>query len=276
MVLRRMALAVTLLAFAVPAAAQFNPGFNHLKCYRIRGKALTKTLMVENQFGRELVAKLSPYLLCTPTKKTCCSNPASVPGCVPVACPRDPTPNQPDAVDHYKCYKIAAKYCVPVAGAAPCSKLSGAMPPTVVTLLDQFTQEQTPVGRPQILCAPVLKRVDSPTTTTTTSSPTTSTTTTLPCRDLSQPGTPPMCGGSCPTGTGLACVYIGGAVGCTCELGCALDTSGVCNQQFCPKAGQQCVSTPTNPCGCCYPPNGPCATAADCCSGVCTASGACQ
>jgi hypothetical protein len=167
--------------------------------------------------------------------------------------------DQPDAVDHYKCYKIAAKYCEPVAGAAPCSKLSGAMPPTVVTLLDQFNQEQTPVGRPQILCAPVLKRVDSP-----------------PCRDLSQPGTPPMCGGSCPTGTGLACVYIGGAVGCTCELGCALDTSGACNQQFCPKAGQQCVSTAANPCGCCYPPGGPCATAADCCSGVCTGSGACQ
>lgn len=275
MVLFRALLAATALAtLAAPASAQFDPAFNHLKCYRIKGKAITKTLVLENQFGREKVVKLTPYLLCTPTKKTCCANPATVAGCTPVPCPPDPTPNQPDAVDHYKCYKIAARYCAPVAGAPPCTSLA-AMPPTLVTLVDQFVTEQTRVGRPQILCAPVLKRVDSPTTTSTTTTSTTTTTTT-PCRDQSQPGTPPMCGGACPTGSGLACVFIPG-VGCTCELPCELLTSGACSMQFCPKAGQQCLSTPTNPCGCCYPPGaGPCTSAADCCSGVCTASGVCQ
>lgn len=282
---RLASLAATLLALglAAPAAAQFDPAFNHLKCYRIRPQpgtsgGVVKTLLAENQFGRERIVKLTPVLLCAPTKKICCSNAADVPGCTQVSCPPDPTPNQPAAVDHFKCYKIGVKFCDQASAA--CTTLAKAPKGIPATLVNQFGTEKVLIGPAKLLCTPVLKIIDTTSTTTSTQTTTTesTTTTTLPCRDVAQPGQAPMCAGSCPVGSGLECVFIGGTVGCTCEIPCALTAPApqTCNMQFCPKAGQQCIPTAVNPCGCCFPSGGPCTTASDCCSGVCMATNACQ
>jgi hypothetical protein len=278
--IRPVSLACALLALglASPAAAQFDPAFNHLKCYRIKPKpgtsgSIVKTLIAENQFGRERIVKLVPFFLCAPTKKTCCSNPPNVPGCNPVPCQPDPLPTQPAPVDHFKCYKIGVKPCDQASAA--CTTLAKAAKAIPATLINQFGTEEVLIGPAKMLCTPVLKILQTPTTSTTVTTTTTvqqtTTTSTLPCRDISQPGQALMCAGSCPPGLGLECVFVPG-IGCTCELGCALQGPApqTCNMQFCPKAGQQCIPNAVNPCGCCYPPGaGPCTANADCCSGNC-------
>jgi hypothetical protein len=185
-------------------------------------------------------------------------------------------------VPHFKCYKIGVKTCTDAAGTVvDCSTITKFAKNTIqMNLHDQFGNETVFLGAPKLLCAPVVKQIVGQTTTTATIQTTTSTTvstttTTIPCRDISQPGTPAVCAGDCPPGTGLACVFIPGGLGCTCELPCALQgpVPQVCNNQFCPKAGQQCLTTAVNPCGCCYPPaGGPCASASDCCFGNCVGS----
>ncbi|HJQ84859.1 MAG TPA: hypothetical protein VKA21_12330 [Candidatus Binatia bacterium] len=165
---------------AAPAVAQFDPAFNHLKCYRIKGPRIDKVLLAENQFGRERIVKLVPLFLCAPTKKICCSNTADVPGCTPVACPADPTPNQPAAVDHFKCYKIGVRFCDQLSGAA-CTTLTKAPRTTQAFLQTQFGDETVTVGPAKMLCAPVLKTVLLPATTTTTIGTTTTTVPTFCC-----------------------------------------------------------------------------------------------
>jgi len=264
-----LAAAVIGIGLAGPAAAQFDPAFNHLKCYRIKGPRVEKVFLAENQFGRERIVKLTPLFLCTPTKKICCSNPATVAGCDQVPCLADPTPNQPAAVDHFKCYKIGVKFCDP--SSVACTTLAKAPKGIQATLVNQFGTEDVLIGPAKMLCTPVLKIVTTNTTTTTQTTTTitqttTTTTTTIPCRDVAQPGMAPMCAGDCPAP--LACVFVS-AVGCTCEIPCALQ-GATCNNQFCPKAGQQCIANATSQCGCCFPQIGtPCTADSDCCFGNC-------
>src|SRR4029453_2203285 len=170
-----VAVAVLGLLRAVPATAQFDPEHSHLQCYQIRDKSVTKRLITDDQFGRLLIAKLTPSLLCLPMQKTCCQ-PSTTGICAPTTCPTGPIP--PSAVPHFKCYKVSARACLDPA----CTKVTGwKSGSVVVNLEDQFGPEiNIKVGRPQLLCAPVEKKVVSTTTTTTT--PNTTTTTLQPCK----------------------------------------------------------------------------------------------
>ena len=289
---RRIVAAVALLAgiLVTPASAQFNTAFNHLKCYKINGDAFLTNLIVDNQFGRERIFKLKPVLLCAPTRKICCQGQATSTHdttCVQIPCPPDHSLNQPAPVDHFKCYKILPKDCIGfnTTVATDCPAVGKFVKNFfAVDLTDQFhTEPNVAVGAPQILCAPVLKVVVRPSTTTTVTTiqttTTTTTTTTLPCRDVAQPGQPPMCAGTCPPGSGLECVFIPSNSQCTCEIPCAPQgpVPQTCNNQFCPNAGQQCIPNATSPCSCCYPPGFPCTAGSDCCSGACNAATlACQ
>jgi hypothetical protein len=247
--------AAVLVAFgiATPAAAQFDPLHNHLKCYRIKDKAISRRLVLDNQFGRELVVKLQPQLLCLPTQKTCCQTVAGLAGCQPAPCDPDPVP--PTPVHHFKCYKIAARLCANPA----CTAFLKPPKNLFVNLRDQFGIEQdVRVGPSQLLCAPVQKDVIGQTSTTTTSSTSTSstqttsstsTTSTIPCR--LDPTNPPTCGGPCPPG--LICVNTPpGTTECDCvdqPLGCSLQTSGACGG-LCPGVTQQCLPDTTGNCRC--------------------------
>ncbi len=298
-------------ALAAPAGAQFDPQHNHLKCYRIKDAPIVKTIVAENQFGRERIVKLVPQLLCLPTKKICCGNPPAVPGCNPVPCPPDPLSTQPAPVDHYKCYKIVAKLCA--AADLACATVAKApKPPFVVSLLDQFGAEQVTVGPPQYLCAPVQKVVIGPTTTTTsttiTTTTTSTTTTTLrPCQ--AGPDALGLCNGACPTGftclavpgagcdcfpptqqcTGVApscnglcpkvtdqCLPVLGTTTCDCQappppVACNLASFPVCNGQ-CPSPMVCEKDFTTTHCVCCNLGGLPCTTNADCCTQSCVAN----
>jgi len=292
------AIGVLIGGLATPASAQFDPLHNNLKCYKITGPSLAVNLQLDNQFGRERVLKLVPQFLCAPTQKTCCAAATATTVCQPIPCPPEPSPNQPAAVDHFKCYKIQVKECTPTtAGTFDCSKLIGRFPPVpppiTATLVDQFHTEDVTLSKPKMLCVPVLKirgttttTTPPPTTTTTlcvppncpttTTTTTATTTTTTPCAEV--PGvTPPMCGGDCPAP--LACVNItpgGTTVQCNCETPCGLNSAMQCTG-FCPSAAQQCARTATNPCGCCPSTGASCTPGSidECCVGQCNAAGTC-
>jgi hypothetical protein len=252
-----------------------DPACNHLKCYQISDKpstvvSKTPIVQLDNQFGREVLFRLQPVLLCVPSQKACCN----ATGCSVANCRPNPVPAP--GLPHFKCYKIKAKTCPN----GDCATLANfAKGKIAVNLLDQFGQElNVAVGKPVILCAPVLKTVvgASTTTTQTTTTITQTTTTTMPCRDVAQPGTPPMCAGDCHPGSGLQCVFIPSAGTCNCEIPCALQGT-TCNNQFCPNATQQCVSNAVIPCGCCNLPGASCTAGSDCCSGTCnTPPGTCM
>jgi hypothetical protein len=268
--------AVGLLAIALPmpAAAQFAPNFNNLKCYKISGPSLAVNLQLDNQFGRERVFKLVPQFLCVPTQKSCCSPPPVQ--CSPALCNPEPSPNQPAPVDHFKCYKIQEKQCTPtIAGGFDCNKLTGHFPPAppdiVVTLRDQFHDETVKVQPPKMLCVPVLK-IRQTTTTTTTST----TTTTRPCR-LAGPAGMGVCGGDCPPG--FACL-LSSPTSTICEC---IPNAQACDGPFpncgggCPGQADLCHPPPgVSICECCTQPGGACSAATVCCSGnPCGSTGTC-
>jgi len=249
------------LLLAAPVSAQFDPQHSHLQCYQIRDKAITKSVITDNQFGRTLVVKLTPTLLCLPTQKTCCQ-PGATGVCIPTTCPTGPI--QPTPVPHFKCYKVAARTCLDPA----CTKLAGFRNGSfVVDLQDQFGLESSiRVNRPQLLCAPVEKTVVTPTTTTTSS---TTTTTLPPCKAPDSTG---LCGGSCPpqsiclatSSTSCDCVPIGRG----CTVGGVAGTCG----GLCPSVTQTCGQTsPTAPCAC-LPA---CGASAPSCNGACPAGHTC-
>ncbi len=172
-----------------PACTQpFDPACNHLKCYQISDKpstmvSRTPIVQIDNQFGREVLFRLQPILLCVPSQKACCN--AS--GCSPANCQPNPVPAP--GLPHFKCYRIKSKTCPN----GSCATLANFAKGTVVNLHDQFGQElNVPVGKPVLLCAPVEKVVVGQTTTTTT---TTNTTTTTICHF---DATSNSCVGPCP------------------------------------------------------------------------------
>jgi len=251
------------LLFAAPAAAQFDPRHSHLECYQIRDKSITKELITEDQFGRLLIAKLTPALLCLPTQKTCCQ-PSAAGVCVPTTCPTGPI--EPSAVPHFKCYKVSARACLD----PTCTKVTGwKSGSVVVNLEDQFGPETNiKVGRPQLLCAPVEKKVVSTTTTTTT--PNTTSTTLQPCKSPTAAG---LCGGSCPPQTTClatsptSCDCVPVTQHCTGVVGGAAVCGGLC-----PGVGQTCVQpSPTAPCACAPA----CGQSAPACNGACSTGQTC-
>jgi len=284
---RRLAVILVALGLAAPAAAQFDPSFNHLKCYKIKDPAVVKTIVVDTQFGRERIVKLTPVLLCAPAKKTCCANPATVAGCQVIPCPADPVPAT--AVPHFKCNKIGVKQCTDAAGTAvDCTTLAKFAKNAIqVNLHDQFGDETVFVGGPKLLCAPVVKEVVGQTTTststtlqTTTSTTSTTTTTRPPCRLEAFPLGPGMCAGDCPNPTDVCLNVPAGSNTCECvpqDQRCELGQPGACNG-FCPGQAEVCQATtpPAGACDCCNLPGAPCAAHADCCSGSCLPSSTCN
>jgi hypothetical protein len=252
---RAAATGVFVMTLVAPAAAQFDPNFNNLKCYKIGGPSFVRKVQLDNQFGREIVAKLVPQFLCVPTHKTCCDPSPAIKGCQPVACPSDPTGNQPAPVDHFKCYKIGVKQC-DQASAVACDTVTGKFVKTPVDLFDQFHEElNVIVGVPKMLCVPVRK---VPKNTTTTQPPPSTTTTTIQgCQP--DTGHPPTCAGSCPN-SGEVCVNkTPGVVDCGCVPDtqvCAAQNPAVgCTPGKCPRQDQQCAAGPVPPGGCaCTPP----------------------
>lgn len=256
--------------FATRASAQtactqpFDPACNHLKCYQIKDPASTivsksPVLRLDNQFGREVIYRLQPVMLCVPTLKACCN--AS--GCSPANCAPNPVPAPP--LPHFKCYKIKAKTCVDAA----CAKVAAFPKGTLVNLRDQFGQElNVPVGQPRMICAPAIKEhvgattttsVTVQTTSTTVTTTTSTTTTTLPCHfDASSPT---HCSGPCPAGAppGSQCVQTApGKCDCLqqpvcCECGAAgcFDINGQCPAGCFGVAGATC-NPATGDCGCGY------------------------
>jgi hypothetical protein len=222
---------------ATPAAAQFDPLHNHLTCYQMGGKPITEHLRLDNQFGTALALKLKPFLLCLPTQKTCCDPAQPIP-CQPIACPSDPSPNQPAAVDHFKCYLLLNVHkCLD----PNCGTLDQ-FPPLSATpnLTDQFETELNKhvAGRPKILCVPVLKEIPGSTTTTSTTTSTSTTSTTVPCH--LDDSAAPMCTGSCASSDE---VCLADAVGCNCH-----------------PLAQQCQGKVTNCGGLCVSPQATCGT----------------
>jgi hypothetical protein len=179
--------------------------------------------------------KLTPKLLCVPATKICCKNPGTVAGCDPEPCPADPTPNQPAAVDHLKCYKIVTRPCSSPSDVA-CGSLAKFPKDIAVQLRDQFHLEQATVGPPQLLCAPVDKAVIGQTTSTVT----TSSTTTLP-GTLCQGGTGfPTCNGTCAPGFRCAATQLFANLGLDC--GCFPDDVTPCSATPYPTCGGACLN----------------------------------
>jgi hypothetical protein len=234
---------------AIPARAQFDPAHNHLKCYKIAGPAIKKKVLADNQFGTELIVKLTPQLLCVPTQKSCCANPPNTPGCQPTGCAPDPSLNQPAPADHFKCYKIMAKVCL---DPPTCNQLERFNNKTfAVHLEDQFGSQDVDVGNPQLLCAPVLKVVTRPTTTTTTGLPTTTTTgvptTTTTTSTTSTTNPPPVCDNGFPCGNcgnGICRLRCGpDPQHHTCEPTCVRDVAlGECRSDGDCASGQICLA----------------------------------
>jgi hypothetical protein len=239
------------------ASAQFQPDYNHLKCYGIKDQGILKLVLTDNQFGRERIYKLVPAMLCLPTKKTCCSNPSPKEPCVEVPCPQNPTDFQPAPVDHFKCYKVTAKTCVDTdptcANFAKFHKRN-----YMVDLQDQFGIElDVLVSNPRFLCAPVRKynvRTVDVTTTTTSS---TSTTVPTPCNM-----TEPACNGACIAGQRCSTQLGGG--GCQC---CTLP-GGPCDSSCCTACS---VITGL----CCSHTGYPCTANPECCSNHCGPNNTC-
>lgn len=245
-----LAVAVSMGTLATRAEAQFDSQHNHLKCYQIKGTTITGKLLLENQFGREVLVRLQPTLLCAPTKKTCCVNDGTVTGCQQIPCASDPVVVP---VPHFKCYKITVKQCTD--DTVACATVGKLPKDILVNLRDQFgTETNVLVGKPRLLCAPVEKTVVGQTTTTiTTTTTTTSTTSTTidACRDTAPSGTMPMCAGSCPNATDK-CLFTT-ANGCHCVPQTQMCMGAAACTGLCPNAIQQCVPG-TPPAGCvCLP-----------------------
>jgi hypothetical protein len=285
---RSMALALStallVAALAMPAAGQgvppactqpLDPACNHLKCYQIKDKPSTVVsrsplLQVDNQFGREVIYRLQPVLLCVPSQKACCCPgspgcPAGATGCSAANCAPDPVPAP--GLPHFKCYKIKAKTCTNPA----CATLAAAAKGIQVNLRDQFGQElNVPVGSPKLICAPAEKIVVGQSTTTT-STTTSTTTTTIICHFDSSP-TVNGCVGPCPPNAppGSQCLQTGpGKCDCIPPPVCCQCTTS---------SGSQCFDS-SNPCpaNCVTVPNADCDPATHACTcGFCIDNGACS
>ncbi len=276
--------ALLVAAFAMPAAAQgtacttpFDPACNHLKCYQIKDQPIISTvgkttpvLQLDNQFGREVVYRLQPVLLCVPTEKSCCcpGSPgcvAGATGCSPNNC--GPNPVNAPALPHFKCYKIKAKTCPN----GDCTRLASFTKGTLVNLRDQFGQElNVPVGTPRLICAPADKQIVGQTTTTVTTT-TQTTTTTIICHFDSTPAVN-RCVGPCPPNApaGSQCLQTGpGKCDCIPPPVCCQCTG---------TSGPQCFDSNTScPSNCITVPNADCDPAThQCTCGFCIDNGTCS
>jgi hypothetical protein len=171
--------------------------------------------------------------------------------------PPDQSSNQPASVDHFVCYRAAAKSCLD----ADCSRLRRFdRKAFALSVHDQFSIDTVDLGEPQLLCVPAAADVINPSVTTTTSTSST-TTTFFTCAGMA---VGLECNGTCPPG--LACVASAGIATCECvppEDTCAGGT--VCSG-LCPRRDQQCVPSAGGSCECVTE----CGFSAPACNGHCS------
>jgi hypothetical protein len=133
------------LLIASVAGAQLDPERNHLACYPVKGKAIKRSVTLDNAFGSEETASLKPVQVCVPTAKT-----ATPAGTDPITV----------GVPAFTCYRF---------------KVKGKRPKQTVTLTDQFGTTTFAVTRPNLLCAPAVEPGATTTTSSTAAPATTST-----------------------------------------------------------------------------------------------------
>jgi len=266
----RLVLAAGLIAgmLARSAAAQpagtactsaLDPACTHLKCYQINDKpstvvSKTPLLQVDNQFGREVLYRLQPVMLCVPSQKACCcpgsigcSQPGATQGCSAANCL--PNPIQSPGLPHFKCYKIKAKTC-PNNDCTTAKPIAFPKKTIFVNMQDQFGRElNIPVGNPVMICAPTLKEiVGLPTTTTTVTTSTTTTTTTTAtttttiqyCHDDPLVGCTGPCPPTLPPGSQCIRDMTTGKCGCVAPPVCC-ECNGAAGS-FCTNTNAQCPS----------------------------------
>jgi hypothetical protein len=127
------------------AGAELDPERNHLACYPVKGKAIKRSVTLDNAFGSEETASLKPVQVCVPTTKT-----ATPAGTDPITV----------GVPAFTCYRF---------------KVKGKRPKQTVTLTDQFGTTTFSVTRPNLLCAPAVEPGGATTTSSTAAPATTST-----------------------------------------------------------------------------------------------------
>jgi hypothetical protein len=140
----RWTTAAALLVASV-AGAQLDPERNHLACYPVKGKAIKRSVTLDNALGSEETASLKPVQVCVPTAKT-----ATPAGTDPITV----------GVPAFTCYRF---------------KVKGKRPKQTVTLTDQFGTTTFSVTRPNLLCAPAVEPGATTTTSSTAAPATTST-----------------------------------------------------------------------------------------------------
>jgi hypothetical protein len=140
----RWTTAAALLVASV-AGAELDPERNHLACYPVKGKAIKRSVTLDNAFGSEETAALKPVQVCVPTAKT-----ATPAGTDPITV----------GVPAFTCYRF---------------KVKGKRPKQTVTLTDQFGTTTFSVTRPNLLCAPAVEPGATTTTSSTAAPATTST-----------------------------------------------------------------------------------------------------
>lgn len=248
------ALALTIGA-AEQARAQGVPIFDHLKCYKVKAldkkkvKGLVDLTPLQTQFMKENDCKIDgPKMLCVPVHK---DNVRTTP-------PPVGAPPGPEETDHI-CYSLKCRKPFPPA----------------LPVTDQFGTFNLQPSGTAFMCTPARKGGPTTTTSASTTSTTATTSTTMPndpCRNMSAPGTPPMCGGDCPPAA-PNCVYIAAANLCECrpDQDRCSGVPGQCGG-LCPKATDQCIPNATGGCDCqprcedsAFPAcGGACPTGSDC------------
>jgi hypothetical protein len=121
------------------AADATTPDLPHFKCYQLaeKGGALNQEVTLEDQFHTEEVEVKNPHFLCAPVKKTHCKDGYKA-GC----------PHTEAVLDafHLLCWKIAPS--------------GPALNQEVTTDGSQFEDTEVKVQTGQLLCEPVLKKVN--------------------------------------------------------------------------------------------------------------------
>src|SRR5438067_604692 len=250
----RLVLAAGLIAgmLARSAAAQpagtactsaLDPACTHLKCYQINDKpstvvSKTPLLQVDNQFGREVLYRLQPVMLCVPSQKACCcpgsigcSQPGATQGCSAANCL--PNPIQSPGLPHFKCYKIKAKTC-PNNDCTTAKPIAFPKKTIFVNMQDQFGRDPGPTNCTNIPCS------------TGQACPTG-----LYCDTACQPPTPAPCD-PCKTQPQGSCAPVS-----------CLRADGTNSQ--CKPSGP----VPGGTCDCCGPTGAFCTSDFDCCSNIC-------
>ncbi len=198
---------VAFLALALPAISQAQNVNDHLKCYKIkdshRYSAVADLItnsdqsMYPSEAGCRILVKSKEF--CLPINKDRILQPNNKRDA-----PHEDVVGQ-DLTNDFLCYKVRCP-----------TDPTGAMPPSVQDVVDQFGQREISGFRTTKMCTPAWKVFDQP----------------VPCE---QSGAP-TCNGDCPNPTDV-CTNIAGTLACRCEP----EQSDPCELSGAPTCGGDCA-----------------------------------